>query len=161
MQYTLQLQITVTYHSVFIPWSALTHKERALEIPSCWCLFHTIQDTFQFSHWIYSKKPMSYSYKITRAFGRCHKCPVQLLNTGLFFIGGKIKLGLLLCKIHRGPLTENHPTPGIFSRLPAYITASFKKVEARKGKKIAWPQLWKNWRQRHGKDKGKRYRNRI
>lgn len=124
-------------------------------------------DAFQFSHWICSKKSMSWhSY---RAFGRCiqpelpgllEDAEVSCLYRKEWFVSGwweeKVRTLAL-----QDPLAEKHSLPRIFSRPPASITAFLKKLEASRGRKIAWPQVGKSWQQRPGEDKGKKYRNRT
>lgn len=86
----------------FIHLSSLTHKERALEMPSCWCLFHTMQ-TLSSSVTEYVPRnlclsiPQPQSYQ---GFWKMLKCTAYIGKNGLFLVGGKGKSGLSLCKIH-------------------------------------------------------------
>lgn len=137
------------FTAIFIPWPSPTQRE------SSWILKRrTIYRS------IAEYIPSNLCLKILQlqskqCFRKTPKCPIYIGNNGLFLIGAKSKSGLLLCKIHCGPLAKSYPLPEMFSEQPASITAFAKKLEASKGRKIAWPQLRKKWQQRHGEKKKK------
>lgn len=143
----------------FIHWSSLTHKERALEMPSCWCLFHITQ-TLSSSVTEYVPRNLCLSIPQPESPGLLEDAEVSCLYRKEWFVSGwweeKVRTLAL-----QDPLAKKHSLPRIFSRPPASTTAFLKKLEASRGRKIAWPQVGKSWQQRPGEDKGKKYRNRT
>lgn len=142
----------------FIHWSSLTHKQRALEMPLCGCLFHTIQMlSSSVTEYVLKKKKKNYlclSIPQLELPGLLEDAEVSCLYRKEWFVSGwwgeKVRTLAL-----QDPLAKRHSLPGIFSWPPAPITAFSKKMEGSRGRKIAWPQVGKSWQQRPGEDKGK------